>query len=232
MTFSKESAVQQATSLLCLYNKLQIRTIGETKIELVGSILVNRSSKGFQICKEYSVKIVIPLESKELPYVLDVGNQIDRSYPHRYADGKLCLETDTTIRIRFIDGFSLEAWMSEYVETYYFTYEFYQRYGEFPFGERGHGLDGIIQTYSDFFHESDDVKTIRIMASISNKKYRGHALCPCGSGQKLRSCHGPLTMKFYTDNRLKEIVREDFSLLKEAIQKYDKQQRNTSAAKR
>lgn len=231
MIFSKESAVQQANNLLHLYNKLQICTMDETQVVLAGPILVNRSSKGFQVCKEYSVKIVIPLESEKLPYVLDAGNHIDSNYPHRYLSGKLCLETDANIKIRFIDGFSLEAWMTEYVEPYYFSYEFFQRYGEFPFGERGHGWDGIIQTYSDLFNEPDGVKTIRLMASISTRQYRGHALCPCGSGQKLRTCHGPFIMKFFADNRLKAIVRKDYLSLEEAVRKYNEQQRNTRTAK-
>lgn len=232
MIVSKESAVQQVTNLLHRYKNLHVNAMDEKRISLMGSITVNMSSLGFTLYKTYRVEVIIPLDSDELPYVLDIGNQIDSGYPHRYADGKLCLETDTNIRIRFIDEFSLEIWMSEYVETYFFSYEFYQRYGEFPFGERGHGWDGIIQTYSDFFHEADGVKAIKIMASISNGKYRGHALCPCGSGQKLRSCHGLFIMKFYTDNRLKEIVRKDFFLLKEAVQKYNEQQYNTGAAKR
>ena len=35
-----------------------------------------------------------------------------------------------------------------------------------------------------------------------------------------------------TDNRLKEIVRKDFFLLEEAVQKFNEQQYNTRAAKR
>lgn len=231
MIFSKESAVQQVNNLLHLHNKLQICTMDETQVVLAGSILVNRSSKGFQVCKEYSVKIVIPLESEELPYVLDAGNHIDSNYPHRYLSGKLCLETDANIKIRFIDGFFLEAWMIEYVEPYYFSYEFFQRYGEFPFGERGHDWEGIIQTYSDYFNEPDVVKTIKLMAFISGQKYRGHVLCPCGLGQKLRTCHGPFIMKFFADNRLKAIVRRDYLSIEEAVRKYDEQQRNTRTAK-
>lgn len=61
--------------------------------------------------------------------------------------------------------------MIEYVEPYYFSYEFFQRYGEFPFGERGHDWEGIIQTYSDYFNEPDVVKTIKLMAFISGQKY-------------------------------------------------------------
>ena len=231
MIFSKESAVQQVNNLLHLYNKFQICTKDETQLVRTGPILVNRSSKGFQVCKEYSVKIVIPLESEELPYVLDAGNHIDSNYPHRYLSGKLCLETDANIKIRFIDGFFLEAWMIEYVEPYYFSYEFFQRYGEFPFGERGHDWEGIIQTYSDYFNEPDVVKTIKLMAFISGQKYRGHVLCPCGSGQKLRTCHGPFIMKFFADNRLKAIVRRDYLSIEEAVRKYDEQQRNTRTAK-
>ena len=135
------------------------------------------------------------------------------------------------IKIRFIDGFFLEAWMIEYVEPYYFSYEFFQRYGEFPFGERGHDWEGIIQTYSDYFNEPDVVKTIKLMAFISGQKYRGHVLCPCGSGQKLRTCHGPFIMKFFADNRLKAIVRRDYLSIEEAVRKYDEQQRNTRTAK-
>lgn len=98
MIISKAVAVQQANSLLHLYNyrKLKICTMEETEIVLAGSILINRSAKGFQLCKEYSVKIVIPLESEKFPYILDVGNHIDCNYPHRYLNGKLCLETDTS----------------------------------------------------------------------------------------------------------------------------------------
>ena len=219
MIFSKEVAVQQVANLLHRYNGLYVNSMSEEKISLMGSITVNMSSLGFTLYKTYRVEVIIPLDSDELPYVLDVGNQIDGSYPHRYVDGKLCLETDTNIRIRFIDEFSLETWMSEYVETYFFSYEFYQRYGEFPFGERSHGFEGIIQTYSDIFKETDMRKTIRLMGSISTQQYRGHSLCPCGSDRKLRSCHGPLIMKFYTNDGLKAIVKKDYFLLEEAAKK-------------
>lgn len=113
MIFSKEVAVQQVANLLHRYNGLYVNSMSEEKISLMGSITVNMSSLGFTLYKTYRVEIIIPLDSDELPYVLDVGNQIDGSYPHRYVEGKLCLETDTNIRIRFIDGFSLETWMSE-----------------------------------------------------------------------------------------------------------------------
>lgn len=214
MIMSKESAMQQVNDLLCRYNKLRISKMDEKEIILTGLILVNRVYGGFHVCEEYSVKIVIPIGSKELPFVVDAGNHIADDYPHRYSNGTLCLETDTNMRIRFIDGLSLVKWMSEYVEAYYFSYEYFQRYGEFPFGERAHGYIGVIQTYADFFDEPDLVKTFNLMDYISTKKYRGHILCPCGSGKRLRDCHGTQIKKFLMTEELREIVRKDILVAK------------------
>lgn len=219
MIFSKESGVQQVSNLLHRYNGLKIISIDEAEILLAGNILIDCTAKDYRLCKEYLIKVVIPLNSDELPYVFDDGNYIDHNYPHRYANGRLCLETDTAIRLRFIDGFSLDLWMSEYVETYFFSYEFYRRYGEYPFGERGHGFIGILQTYSDIFYEAESVKIIRLMRSISTQHYRGHAPCPCGSGKKLRACHGSFVMKFYTDERFKAIVKKDYRILEEVAKR-------------
>lgn len=233
MIISKAVAVQQANSLLHLYNyrKLKICTMEETEIVLAGSILINRSAKGFQLYKEYSVKIVIPLESEKLPYVLDIDNQIDESYPHRYTDGQLCLETDAAIRICFLAGFDLEIWMRDFVEPYYFSYEYYQRYGVFPFGERAHGIEGVLQTYGEYFNEPDYVKVFRLMEFIQFGQYRGHLPCPCGSGEKTRSCHGKFIKKFFENSNLKIIVQRDYRTIKEVLYAYYEQSRNTKATK-
>ena len=147
MTFTKESAHQQINALVKVQIGLHIEAESETQVELTGEIYVNCIFKGYVLSDSYPVLIVIPLDSDKLPYVIDTGNRIADDYPHRYKNGELCLETDASIRIRFLDGFSLVAWIQEFVEPYYFSYEFFQRYGEFPFGERGHGLQGSMETY-------------------------------------------------------------------------------------
>lgn len=232
MIFSKESGMQQVKELLHLYTGLHLNSENDNQIVLSGSILVNRISNDYTVYKDYQVEIIVPMFSDELPYVFDIGHNIDEDYPHRYTDGRLCLETDTSIRMHFINGFSLCEWLSKYVETYFFSYEYYKRYGEFPFGERGHGLEGIIQTYEELFEESDTVKILYIMASIITQRYRGHMLCPCGSGKKLRACHGKALMKYYTDERLNAIVCNDYQMIREALEEYDKQRRNSKQAKR
>lgn len=158
MIFTKEIVQQQVEDLLNLQHGLHIKAESEEQIELSGEIFVHCESKGYTLSDSYAVQIVIPLNSDKLPFVIDRGNRIAEDYPHRYKNGELCLETDTSIRIRFSDGFSLTLWMQEFVEPYYFSYEFYRRYGEFPFGERGHGLQGIVETYQDLFQEQNALK--------------------------------------------------------------------------
>lgn len=232
MIFDKESGMQQVNELLHLYTGLQLSSVSPDRIVLSGCIEINRISNGYTLCKKYQIEIIVPIFSEKLPYVIDVGHNIDENYPHRYMDRRLCLETDTCIRIRFIEGFSLPTWVSEYVEPYFFSYEYYNRYGEFPFGERGHGLEGIFQTYEELFEESNALKVFNLMASIITQRYRGHMLCPCGSGKKLRTCHGKAVMKYYIDERLNEIVCNDYEMISEVLKENDEQQRNSKQTKR
>lgn len=186
MIFSKESALQQVNSLLQIYDKLHIEKESNQEIILTGEILVNRTASSYTLYKIYHIEVHIPFESDKLPYVFDIGNAIDSNYNHQYKDGPLCLETDFAIRIRFVDGLNLVSWMQEFVEPYFFSYEYYQRFGCFPFGERSHGIEGVLQSFGDVFQETDNIKVCKILMFIYSDRYRGHLPCPCGSGKNIR----------------------------------------------
>lgn len=231
MILYKEFALQQVNQLLRVYNGLSVEEMLDTRIVLSGRVLIKRMALGYQLCKEYQMKIILPLCVDVLPYVIDSGNQIDKNYPHRYIDGQLCLETDTAIRIYFINGFDLVSWMYNFVEPYYFSYEYFQRYGVFPFGERAHGTEGILQTYGEIFNEPNYVKVFKLMKFIQCGRYRGHLPCPCGSGTKLRLCHGQLMRRFFESDDLKIVVQTDYKLIKETLDIYHEQFESTRKAK-
>ena len=65
-----------------------------------------------------------------------------------------------------------------------------------PFGERSHGVKGIEEAYMERYDLFDRNALIQIMLYLSKiQRYRGHAKCPCGSGKKLRNCHGRRVLK-------------------------------------
>lgn len=213
----------QIDELLTLYDNLKEEDNNKnTSIILSGRISINRSYNGFTVDKEYDIKICIPLNNDELPSVWDVGNQIDKAYIHRYPDGKLCLETEAYIALCFYNGYNMLQWMENIVEPYYYSYEYYSRFGEFPYGDRGHDLIGVIETYQQVFKESDCGKVYKLLQAISQRKYRGHLPCPCESGIITRRCHGSYIYPFINDEYLYSIAKKDFLKLCEAIKEYDK----------
>lgn len=100
--------------------------------------------------------------------------------------------------------------MLEFVEPYFFSYEYYQRFGCFPFGERSHGIEGVLQSFGDVFQETDNIKVCKILKFIYSDRYRGHLPCPCGSGKKMRACHGDSIKPFFVNDGLKKIVEDLF----------------------
>ena len=222
----------QVKLLLDNYQDLSITEEDEHRILLSGTILVYRSACDFILQKQYDVNIVVPKADTALPMAIDTGDSIASTYPHRYTDGSLCLETDSYIRYRFIDGMNLVEWMDEFVEPYFFSYEFYCRFGSFPFGERPHGLEGLIHTYQEFWHEKDPITTCGLLRYAAEETYRGHELCPCNSGKKLRQCHGSAMLPYMRDKRHLEILQSDFQHLRKELTEYEQSKSNNPKAKR
>lgn len=227
MIFTEETLRPQLSSMLQLYPQLYIVSQETDTVTVSGTIFVYIKHLGFSVRKNYDVDINIYLNSDRLPCVVDRNGYISKKYQHIYSDGKLCLETDTKIRLRFADGFDLVAWMKEFVESYFFSYEYFMRYDSFPFGERSHGLEGIVQTYQDIFKTKDYVETLKIMAYVHSKKYRGHIPCPCGSEVKMRDCHGEQMIPLFNSPVKREILKKDYIFICEEVKKYEQNKKQT-----
>lgn len=225
MIFALETARPQITQLLQEYPDLTVVHSDSQMVRIHGHILVFRIYNNFTLRKTFILDIIIPIGSDELPFIIDTDRQIKQDYHHYYPDGRLCLATDSQISIRFINGFDLIAWMSEFVEVYYFSYEYYERFGIFPLGERAHGSRGIIQTYQDFLMGKDVGETYKLMHFIKDQAYRGHHPCPCESGKLLRKCHGQAMLRFYNDARIKKIMTDDLDAFDKAVVEEDERER-------
>jgi hypothetical protein len=227
MIFTKESIVPQLELLLNKYPDLVVEKFESHLVHLHGHILVFRIHNDFPVRKEYFLDIFIPICSDELPYVIDSEKQIRQDYLHYYSNGKLCLSTDSQIRIRFIEGFDLVAWIFEFVEVYYYSYEYYERFKVYPFGERSHGSIGIIQTYQDLLMARDEAEAYKLMHFIKDQKYHGHHQCPCGSGKILRKCHGQAVLRFFKDARIKKIMIDDLDAFDRKLAEHEHNRKKT-----
>lgn len=226
--FTYQGLQAQLQDFFAKYPSMKIKAEEPNEIILSGSIDVFRNYNGFTVNKNYLLEIVIPIGSDVFPYVVDIGNHIDSSYHHYYCSSKqLCLETDAKFTLRFIDGFSLVEWMEEFVEVYYFSYEYYSRFGVFPFGERSHNELGILETYKDYFSTNDIVDAYKILNFICSSPYRGHYPCPCGSNLRLRNCHGNKMLLAYKDASVMAQIQKDYRIIdkyvRELVKKHEEQ---------
>lgn len=73
-----------------------------------------------------------------------------------------------------------------------------------------------------FGKENSFKNTFKIMLYIAQKAYRGHNECPCGSGLKVRNCHGKVIKPFYEDKKAIEIIKKDIEYIKKEVKDYGK----------
>ena len=232
MNTNADEINKKIQNLLAVYPNLSIVESDIDHVKLNGTISIFRKSNDYTVNKEYKIEIVVPTDSAILPTIRDIGNYISPEYPHIYSDRSLCLETDTFIRLKFIDGFDLITWMRDLVEPFFFSYEYYSRYGEYPFDDRPHGIFGVIDTYCELFQAGDYKKTIYLMRYIAEERYRGHNLCPCNSGYRLRICHGNIIFPYMVDLRKNKIVVQDFQYIrKEMINEFKQSKANSYQTK-
>ena len=163
---------------------------------------------------KYNLEIEVPGDFPlALPTVKEISNRIDENYPHRYEDKKLCLASNLELKMFFSQDTSICSFIEKYIIPYLYTYRFYEEYGIYPYGERSHGIIGDLEYLKDLFGVNDWGQVLDIMLFVIQSPYRGHLLCPCGSGKRIRNCHGD-TLKRVMDAKL----RDEFILILSKIE--------------
>lgn len=170
-----------------------------------GEILLNHMYDGVRMTGKFNVDIIVPGEFPlALPMVKELSNRIDKTYPHQYTDGYLCLASNLDLKMHFSRDKDISSFVDKYVIPYFYTYRFFEEYGVYPYGERSHGTMGDLEYLKDLFNVKDWEQVFNIMVFVIQSAYRGHLPCPCGSGRHIRDCHGAILK-----DMLKAGLRED-----------------------
>ena len=125
----------------------------------------------------------------EIPWLLD-RHVIPKT-------GIACLCVASEYRVHWPRGSDLTDFLQRLVVPYLAAQLYYDAHGSWPeSGQRSHGGDGIVEAYRDLLEQMGTVseRTIRnVMGMLAGRQHpREHDRCPCGSGRKLRKCHGPI----------------------------------------
>ena len=143
------------------------------------------------VVDEFDIELRIPSDYPDSPpIVYETTNEISSNFDHVFMDGHLCLGAPVEVRAKFSQERSLLSFLDEQVIPFLFMYSYQRDYGEFPFGERSHGVSGIVEYYAEYF-DVPIPSALKLLKSLAEDFAPPLAACACGSGKKLKNCHGP-----------------------------------------
>lgn len=181
--------IDQFEELRSVYPELTLQN-HDSDWSIQGLLMFSAEYTGHRIDDEYSIKILLPGDYPEIvPKAFETAGRIPRDF-HKFLDGSLCLGEPLAVKRKFLEEPSFLGYVKNCLIPYLYSFSYKCRYGQLPFGELSHGLIGIREHYLELFHLKDVQSLSGLIAILAQENYRGHVLCPCGSGKRLRSCHG------------------------------------------
>lgn len=159
----------------------------DSKIHVRGSFPVTHEGR---VLDRYQIEIVWTASDIEVPTLLETGGRIpwiaDR---HMSRGGNACALVPEEWLIKPRDQRTLIQYLEGPVRNYFLWQSLYESGLEAPWGERKHGVPGLLQAYGDLVGFSEENAIRECLDYLSKDKLKGHWRCPCGSNLRLRDCH-------------------------------------------
>lgn len=145
----------------------------------------------------YTVNLLVPDRyPEEAPVLFCDPREIPWSGErHVFSKGRACLCVRTELRLHWPNGSDLADFLRVLVVPYFIGQVYFDAHGDWPqdSGERSHGVEGIKECYRELvapIGQVTDEIIIDFARLLSRKNpVKGHELCPCGTGRRLRNCH-------------------------------------------
>lgn len=196
---------------------------------LFGELEINHKYKGVHhLFGKFYTHIILNKSFPDIiPVVKDLKKLIDDF--HRNSDEELCLgcnaEIILKIRVEFNNQITVSQFIEKFIIPFYYSYMHYKKYGKVPYGERSHGALGTIEHYSELFNLKENYKIINMLEYLSNTKYKGHHLCPCGSENIIRRCHRTELLLLLQNVGI-NTIRDDYKRINDEIEYAKRLKRN------
>ncbi|MGH8250084.1 MAG: hypothetical protein ACREVI_05210 [Steroidobacteraceae bacterium] len=183
----------------------------ESETIVAGALPFEASANGLEtITESFEIELTVPRAFPEaLPLVKETGSRIGADYQHRNASGTLCLAVHVEQRRVFFEQPTLLGFVNRLVIPFLYGYCFWKKHGRHPFDEAAHGNEGILRHYMDALGLRDDLSALAVISFLFEYGYRGHHDCPCGSGLRVRACHGRALLALHQQHT-PQTVRSDF----------------------
>lgn len=161
----------------------------QSRIVVVSGMYPVADEKG--VIERFQIEMLLPPRfPKALPSVWETGNRIPRTAnDHMFPNGACCLFVEEDWWAAHPDGYRLIEFLDVPVRNFFLGQSMVLMGMPWPFGERSHGLNGILESYAQLTGAPSLALAEEYLRLLAKEKITGHHLCPCGSGKNLRHCH-------------------------------------------
>jgi hypothetical protein len=161
-------------------------TVVDDVVQVRGSYAVR---DGGVVLDRYQVEIRFRRDyPKTLPVVEEIGGRIPRTADrHVSADGTACLLVPEEWLLAADQSF--KAFLDGPMKSFFIGQLLVEAGKPWPFGQRSHGYDGLIEAYMELLGISDPIRVVAYFDCLRRTALKGHFECPCGSKKRLRNCH-------------------------------------------
>ncbi len=212
----KELLIKHAKQLRERFSGLELVEPEPGRFVVKGNLGFSIPCKGKVIEDDYDIEIEIPDDYPQSPPdVKEVGNKIPKheDFHVNVSDGTLCLGVPLAVKTTFAKQRNLLWFVEKQVVPFLFGISYKAKYGELPFGELSHGGEGLLEHYKELFAVKDDAIALEFLMMLAAGSYDEHAICPCGSGLKIKKCHRKVLKKARKEQSPEEFQKEYLSIL-------------------
>jgi hypothetical protein len=160
----------------------------------------------------FNIGILIP---STYPYAVPVTVERNQVIPremdwHISPEGLCCVDIPHSLLLASRKGIRLAAYMEDKVYPFFANFLHKLHKGCYAGEEYEHHFDGVLQFYrGELSIESPETAIILLKLVINQRDISPNKPCPCGSGKKLKFCHGqalPLLKSLGT-----KVLKEDLA---------------------
>lgn len=173
------------------YPALEISKTAST-YNINGDIRFITSVKGEVFDDLYSIEIALSKKyPEELPTIREVGGRIERIIDHHVnKDGTLCVGVIAEVKNELGKHYTLLEYIDKIVVNYLSQYSYKEKYGEWPYGESEHYIEGVLKYYLKEYKLKNYAEVLTFLKELAQFKFRpkGHERCRCGCGRLVKNC--------------------------------------------
>lgn len=144
-----------------------------------------------EILDVYQIELSVARDNrKHLPVLKEVGGRIPRNLDrHVTSDGAACLFARDSSWKYWNEETRLQEFIDGPVTSFLLGQTFYESFGYFPFGERSHYGQGLLEYYFEELSTENIEVVHKFLIQLLSKRIHPYEPCYCLSMKPLKFCH-------------------------------------------